>query len=142
VAGADGLRPRRLVHPGEAGPVGEPVGVGLEDRYPFRPSPWHIVPDLQDIAVGEVIADGPDFAAYFWVLSVSPGEHLVMHSIRHPWRGRAVDPRDGGVYLDFSWAFVVRPLDAGHTRLLLRARGNLSPARVGRVGRGRRCRAC
>jgi hypothetical protein len=31
----------------------------LETDYPFRPSPWRIVPEWQHVAVGDIIADGP-----------------------------------------------------------------------------------
>jgi hypothetical protein len=33
----------------------------------------------------------------------------------------------GGLYLEFSWAFVLRPVDAQRTRLLLRARNSVAP---------------
>jgi len=35
--------------------------------------------------------------------------------------------REGGVWLDFSWAFVLRPLDDTRTRLLIRCRRTLAP---------------
>jgi len=31
----------------------------LEQAYPFQPSPWRILPEHQQLAVGDVIADGP-----------------------------------------------------------------------------------
>jgi hypothetical protein len=87
-----------------------------------------------------VIADGPGFAAYYRVLAAEPEHHLVLWSLRHPGRGKAVDPRDdvalrrrerelrdGGVWLDYSWAFVLRPLGEDRTRLLVRCRGDLAP---------------
>jgi hypothetical protein len=116
----------------------------LADRWMWHdpdrvPSPWRIDPRLQRIAVGDVIADGPCFAAYYRVVAAEPGRHLVLWSLRHPGRGRAVDPYDeaalrrreaelraGGVWLEFSWAFVLRPLGGG-TRLLVRCRGDVAP---------------
>ena len=67
-------------------------------------------------------------------MALQPPRHLVYYSLRHPWRGKPVDPSDeaalaarerelraGGLYLEFSWAFVLRAVGAYHTRLLLRA---------------------
>jgi hypothetical protein len=74
------------------------------------------------------------------VLALEPARHLVYYSLRHPWRGKPVDPTDkgalqareeelraGGLYLEFSWAFVLRPVETDRTRLLLRARNNVAP---------------
>jgi hypothetical protein len=74
------------------------------------------------------------------VLALEPARHLVFYSLRHPWRGKPVDPSDeaalqareeelraGGLYLEFSWAFVLRPVDGQRMRLLLRARNNVAP---------------
>jgi hypothetical protein len=117
----------------------------LADRWLWRdpnrvPSPWRIDPSLEPVAAGDVIADGPGFAAYYRVLAAEPGRHLVLWSLRHPGRGRAVDPhdqaalrrrerelRDGGVWLDYSWVFVLRPLGQDRTRLLVRCRADLAP---------------
>jgi hypothetical protein len=87
-----------------------------------------------------VIADGPGFAAYYRVLAAEPGRHLVLWSLRHPGRGKPFDPsdeaalrrrerelRDGGVWLDYSWVFVLRPLGEDRTRLLVRCRADLAP---------------
>jgi hypothetical protein len=117
----------------------------LERPHPYRPSTWALLPEHQQVAVGDVVADGPDHAAYFRVMAVESPRHLVYYSIRHPWRGKPVDPtdeaalrarerelRDGAVFLEFSWSFVLRPLAAERTRLLLRVRSNVSP-RLARV---------
>jgi hypothetical protein len=58
------------------------------------PSPWRIDHALQPVAAGDVIADGPGFAAYYRVLAAEPGRHLVLWSLRHPGRGKPVDPHD------------------------------------------------
>lgn len=34
---------------------------------------------------------------------------------------------EGGVYLDFSWVFVLRPLDELRTRLIVRTRADYEP---------------
>lgn len=99
-----------------------------------------IYPELQHLAVGDVVADGPDHAAFFRVLEVQPARAVVYYSIRHPWRGHPVDPDDpealrgvelrllaGGVYLEFTWAFVLRNEGPDRARLLVRTRGNYAP---------------
>lgn len=99
-----------------------------------------IFPEHQHLDVGDIIADGPDYAAYFRVLEVEPNRAIVYHSIRHPRRGHPVDPtdpaalasverslREGGTYLDFTWTFVLLPIDQQRTRLLVRTRANYSP---------------
>lgn len=109
-------------------------------RIVDRPADNQIHPELQHLAVGDVIADGPDYAAYFRVLDIQPARAVVYYSIRHPWRGHPVDPDDpealrgveqhllaGGVYLEFTWTFVLRPEGPGRTRLLVRTRSNYAP---------------
>jgi hypothetical protein len=39
----------------------------------------------------------------------------------------------GGVYLDCTWTFVLQPVGAGRTRLLVRTRGNYAPWLLGLV---------
>ena len=73
-------------------------------------------------------------------MALQPARHLVYSSLRHPWRGEPVDPSDeaaltareeelraGKLSLEFSWAFVLRPVTADRTRLSLRARNNVAP---------------
>src|SRR5512140_1167422 len=105
-----------------------------------------LVPELQHLSAGEILADGPDYAGYWHVVDVQPRRAIVLWSRRHPWRGHPVDPDDraalarreqellvGGTYIDFSWTFVLRELTPGRTRLLLRTRGHYSPPWLGAV---------
>jgi hypothetical protein len=98
------------------------------------------------LAVGDVIADGPDYRSYWRVLAVAPQQAIVYHSVRHPWRPYPFDPSDpaavgrveaeliaGGVYLDCTWTFVLRPVGTERTRLLIRTRGNYAPWLLGWV---------
>jgi hypothetical protein len=70
----------------------------------------------------------------------------VYRSVRHPWRPHPFDPSDpgavgrveqaliaGGVYLDCTWTFVLRPVEAERTRLLIRTRGTYAPWLLGPV---------
>ena len=59
-----------------------------------NPSADVILPEWQHLAVGDVVPDGPDFAAYFRVKEIRENETIVYHSIRHPYRGQPVDPTD------------------------------------------------
>lgn len=110
-----------------------------------------ILDEWQHLQVGDIVPDGPDYAAYFRVDRVDQNESIVYRSIRHPFRGHPVDPTDpealeemehrlidGGVYLDFSWAFVLRSLPMGQSRLLVRTRANYEPPwfRVGEIPLG------
>jgi hypothetical protein len=103
-----------------------------------------ILPEYQGLEIGDVIADGPDYAAYFHVRVVEPEHAIVYHSIRHPRTGHPVDPTDrsaiealerqlmeGGVYLDFSWAFVLIPDGPDATRLIIRTRADYAPKAIG-----------
>ena len=103
-------------------------------------SAGQILPEWQDLQVGDIVPDGPDYAAYFRVVEVQPEEAIVYRSIRHPYRGHPVDPTDSeglvrleealieaGTYLDFSWAWVIRPIGRDACRLLVRTRANCEP---------------
>ena len=113
------------------------------DRIVWRidnPSSDLILPQWQHPEVGDIIPDGPEFAAYFRVAQIDAGEAIVYRSIRHPYRGHPVDPHDasaltcleqdlidGGLYLDFSWVFVLRAIEPGSTRLVVRTRASYEP---------------
>jgi hypothetical protein len=62
---------------------------------------------------------------------VDPGSRPRASRHDHPVTGKHVDPRrqEDVPYLDFSWAFVIEPLDAGESRLLVRVRYNHTPRR-------------
>jgi hypothetical protein len=108
--------------------------VAIRRRYHHEP--WYvdanvvntnaerIVPELQNLQVGDHIQDGPD--GYFEVRELIPERALVLYSARHPLTGHPVDPKDPRVsaFVDFSWAFVLAPVDAHTTRLLVRLRAD------------------
>ena len=104
----------------------------------------HILPECQRLDVGEIIADGPDHAAYFHVRAVEPERAIVYHSIRHLRAGHPVDPADraaiealerrlvdGGTYVEFSWAFVLLPDGPEASRLIIRTRADYAPKAIG-----------
>lgn len=89
------------------------------------PSADRIVPELQRLAVGDRILDGPPEAhCAFVVEELEPQRHLVLHSREHLPPGWA---ERFGAAIDWSWAFVLDPLDEGRTRFVSRTRMRLQP---------------
>jgi hypothetical protein len=97
------------------------------DRLLFpanRPSAVRVVPELQDIAVGTFIPDGPpETECGLTVVGLEPERSLVLRSNSHlprSWRDHA--------RLDWTWAFVLTPLDDGRrTRFHFRSRWATRP---------------
>jgi hypothetical protein len=92
------------------------------DRLLFpanRPSAQRIRPELQDVAVGTFIPDGPpETECGLYVVRLERERALVLRSNSHlprSWRSRAE--------LDWTWTFVLVPLDGGRrTRFHFRSR--------------------
>ena len=95
-----------------------------------------ILPEFQQPhAVGDIVPDGPPGTAYFVVRAVEPERLLVLHSDTHiklitpafwqtkPWAS------DG----EFTWNFILQPVDPNSTRLILRTRARYGPALFRRV---------
>jgi hypothetical protein len=78
-----------------------------------------IVPELQDLKVGDKVPDSADFRMYYTVEEIEAPGHLVLHSTRH-----VVPPLRA---VDFSWVFVLVPLSGERTRFLVRARVAYTP---------------
>ena len=83
------------------------------------PSANRIIPELQNIKVGDFIPDGaPETKCGLIVEQLKPGRAMALHSTSHlplSWRDKAS--------LDWSWAFVLFPVDDGaRTRFLFRSR--------------------
>ena len=88
------------------------------------PSADAIIPDLQGLSIGDFIPDGPpETECGMIVEQLEPERALVLHSNSHlplSWRDRAE--------LDWSWAFVLHPLDDGRrTRFHFRSRWTTAP---------------
>jgi hypothetical protein len=99
------------------------------DRLLF-PDNWasatRIVPELQHLEVGSFIPDGPpETGCGLVVQRLDPASALVLRSTSHlprSWR------ESGRASVDWSWSFVLVPLDGGHrTRFLFRSRWVTSP---------------
>lgn len=105
-----------------------PQGNGPE----FRPSSDQILPEWQNLAVGDLVPDGPPGSAFFTVTALEPQEALVLYSKTHiPYlTPQFLFGTPFEVSGDFSWAFVLRELSGKRTRLLLRVRGTIFPGLV------------
>jgi hypothetical protein len=93
------------------------LSFGIKQRSANR-----IVPELQQLAVGDRIPDSADWSVFFTVEVVAPPHALVLHSTRH-----VIKPIET---IDFSWAFAIREVSRGKSRLLIRARTNYTPRRA------------
>jgi hypothetical protein len=78
-------------------------------RTPFAPSANRLLPEYQNIAAGDIICDGPNYAFYFRVQHVEPPHALVYRSIRHPRSGSPIDMNDPESPLKIE----KRPRDSG-----------------------------
>lgn len=77
-----------------------------------NPSEDRIVPEYQDVRLGDVIPDGEPGKAYFRVAAIEKNQYIVYLD-------------DAGSHVPrvtFTWAFVLRPLDEGRTRIQVRWR--------------------
>jgi hypothetical protein len=93
------------------------LSFGIKQRSADR-----IVPELQQLAAGDRVPDSDDWSVFFTVEAVAPPHALVLHSTRH-----VIKPIKT---IDFSWAFVIRELRPGESRLVIRARTNYTPRRA------------
>ena len=110
-----------------------------DPEYSKTISADRILPEFQDLHVGDVWLDGPecDPEQGAWrVKSIDPRRSLVLFAARdvgtglrpHPlpdFDPTAAPPR--GMYFVSSWAFVLEPIDAVTTRLLVRTRALFGP---------------
>jgi len=87
---------------------------GIKQRSSDR-----IVPALQHLEAGDRVPDSDNQTVFFTVEAVEPPHVLVLHSTRH-----LIKPIKT---IDFSWAFVIRELPQGRSRLTIRARANYTP---------------
>jgi hypothetical protein len=98
------------------------------DRLLFpanAPSANRVVPELQQLSVGDWVPDGPpESECGFRVKALAPNRHLVLRSTQH------VPPRFAqrfGAWMDWTWAFTLRDLGQSRTRFILRSRVRLGP---------------
>jgi hypothetical protein len=89
------------------------------------PSAERLVPEWQDLRVGDRVLDGPpEMHCAFVVAAMEPDRHLVLHSREHlppEWVERY------GASIDWSWAFVLDRRPGDRTRFVFRSRFHLEP---------------
>ncbi len=119
------------------------MGVGRAGWYSFdvldnagRASAERIVPELQQIAVGDRLASSTGGATWFDVVGVEPERALVLRAGIDLRARRSFPPgaRPAWWWSDGSWAFLLEPAPGGRTRLIVRAQGTGRPFAVVRLG--------
>lgn len=93
-----------------------------------EPSKDEIVPELQTLAVGDVLPGRPGEEEGFFVQAIEPGRALVLGGTFDRDTGRAspADAPSPESYWRATWAFVLEPLDESTTRLYARARADFA----------------
>jgi hypothetical protein len=77
-----------------------------------NPSADQVLPEFQQLKVGDTVPDGPEGTARFTVAAITPSQVLAL-----------LDSE--GTHIPnttFTWVFVLREIDAATTRLILRTR--------------------
>src|SRR5687767_11731747 len=98
------------------------------------PSARELLPGLQELRVGDVLPATPEGDDGFVVQRLEPPRVLVLgglYDLERKRQVRAGEPRPEQFW-EVSWAFVLEPLDARTTRLLVRGRVDFAPERVQR----------
>ena len=87
-----------------------------------------IRPEWQDLAEGGRLTSTPNGSAYFTAAVVEPPHTLVLRADLSP-TGVPFDPRGEPprAFTQSTWAFVLRGLDDGGTRLVVRTRSTSRP---------------
>lgn len=104
------------------------------DRYLWRVHTLRtraIISELQRLAVGDVVPDGPPGTAFFTVTTCEPNHALALYSTTHATVWLPVALRDNprlGLHGALSWAFELRDIEPSRTRLILRSRCAVDPA--------------
>ena len=84
-----------------------------------------IVPDWQAISAGEAVLISP--VTPLDVVIMEPERAFVLHTVMNPFTAERAEPQSGSAYMNWSWAFILAPVGAASTRLLIRVRAELQP---------------
>jgi hypothetical protein len=93
-------------------------------------SPDHIIPELQHLAVGDTVPDGPPGTAFFTVATLEPERVLALFSTTHILFMAPASLRNNpkvGLHGEFSWVFVLDEKEEDLTRLIVRTRASYEP---------------
>jgi proline iminopeptidase len=87
-----------------------------------------IVPELQTLAVGDYLPDGPRASEGYgqWRVEALDKPHaMVLFSRRDPFDGREVKEDETSPHVVASWSFILEPHAPGQTKLFVRVRARL-----------------
>ncbi len=94
-----------------------------------KPSADRIVPEWQNLEVGQHLIEASDGRNWFTVEQVEPGRTLALRTAIEVPSGRSFDPSGPlpRAYMDGVWSFNLRPAPGDQTRLVVRNRGASQP---------------
>lgn len=91
-----------------------------EARGTYKPPANHILPEFQDLKVGDIVPDGPPGSAFYEVVGLEENRLLLLYATTH---FNYIAPQF--VYKTryapkgaFCWAFILNEIDRNHTRLV------------------------
>ncbi|HEX4923166.1 MAG TPA: hypothetical protein VFV50_03740 [Bdellovibrionales bacterium] len=87
------------------------------------PSARQLIPDLQQLRVGQVLPWKPKGNDGFTVLAFEENKHLILGTA-----SLLKGPRAQASAFDDTWAFVLEPVGPGATRLITRVRADFAPS--------------
>ena len=98
-----------------------------------RASASRIIPELQDLKVGDSIKIAPQLA--FDVVAIEPQRMIMLYTGVDTSTGEKLEPGKSmpEQYLDTSWAWLLEEVDSTSTRLLVRFRQDYNPSRLNRL---------
>ena len=105
------------------------IETSLWKAKPQRSADW-IIPEFQQLAVGDTVPDGPPGTAFFTVAQLEPQRVLALYSTTHILFMAPASVRNNpqlGLYGDFSWVFMLDEKEEGVTRLIVRTRASYGP---------------
>lgn len=101
------------------------IAGSVEDE---RRSAEHIIPELQDLQVGDVVEIGPEMG--YKVVEMEPGRALVLHVALETGSFRPFDPSEETPpeYFTSSWTWFLEQSGENVSRLIVRIRVGYSPS--------------
>ncbi len=117
------------------------MGVGRAGWYSWdrldnggKPSADRIVPEWQDLEMGQRLNVSPDGQRWMTVAVVEPNRALVLRATAELPSGRSLDPWPAHLpraYLDGIWGFYLQPTSGGKTCLVAHTHGRNHPQLLG-----------
>lgn len=98
-----------------------------------RASASRIIPELQDLKVGDAIKIAPQMA--YGVVAIEPDRLIMLYAGVDTSAGEKLEPSKSmpEQYLKTSWVWLLEEVDTTSTRLLVRFRQDYNPSRLNRL---------